>query len=135
MSIQELHEKIKGTAASFGRKDIYLALLSLVLATGSFALGRLSKTNFDGPGIVLEYRDSRLLPASAVFAPILTKTEPSGAVLDGSGVFVASVNGTKYYPTACPGANRIKPENATYFDSEAAAITAGYVRSSTCQGY
>lgn len=135
MSIQELHGKIKGTATSFDRKGLYLALLIIVLAAGSFALGRLSKTDFDGPGIVLEYKDPKALPVSAVFAATQAQNEPSKTPQKASGSFVASVNGTKYYPVACPGANRIKPENATYFDSEAAAISAGYERSSTCNGY
>jgi hypothetical protein len=46
--------------------------------------------------------------------------------------FVASVNGKKYYPIGCGGANRIKEENRTYFTTEQEAVAKGYERASQC---
>ncbi len=47
--------------------------------------------------------------------------------------FVASKNGTKYYPADCGSVNRIKDENKVYFNSTSAAETAGYSLSATCK--
>lgn len=51
--------------------------------------------------------------------------------LERSGKFVASSSGTKYHPVeGCSFADRIKPENKIYFDSEEQAKAAGYEPSS-----
>lgn len=47
-------------------------------------------------------------------------------------LFVASKNGTKYYPSNCKSANRIKEENRVYFKTEQEAQSSGYERTSTC---
>lgn len=47
--------------------------------------------------------------------------------------FVASKNGSKYYPINCKGANRINPENMIYFDSENEAIMSGFELSNLCK--
>lgn len=48
------------------------------------------------------------------------------------GLFVGSINGTKYYPKGCSSANRIKEANQTWFTSEEQAQMAGYERTSQC---
>jgi hypothetical protein len=47
-------------------------------------------------------------------------------------LFVASKNGTKYYPPGCKAANRIKEENKVFFKSEAEVIKAGFSRTVSC---
>lgn len=46
--------------------------------------------------------------------------------------FVASKNGTKYYPKGCSGIDRINVENRVYFATEQQAQEKGYTRTSTC---
>jgi len=47
--------------------------------------------------------------------------------------FVASKNGTKYYPLDCGGAKRIKEENKIWFASKEEAEKLGYLLSLTCK--
>lgn len=47
--------------------------------------------------------------------------------------FVASKNGTKFYPIDCKSANSIKPENRIYFASALEAGKAGFERTSQCK--
>jgi DNA/RNA endonuclease YhcR with UshA esterase domain len=49
------------------------------------------------------------------------------------GSFVASKNGSKYFPSTCGSAKTIKEENLIYFTSEEEAQKAGYERTSTCK--
>jgi DNA/RNA endonuclease YhcR with UshA esterase domain len=50
-----------------------------------------------------------------------------------SGSFVASKNGSKYFPSTCGSAKTIKEENLIYFATEAEAQQAGYERTTTCK--
>ncbi len=56
-------------------------------------------------------------------------------LLDGrvEGDFVASKNGTVYYPKACKSASRIKEENRLFFASALEAEGAGFRRSAQCK--
>lgn len=59
---------------------------------------------------------------------------PSENVLQGSGKYVASQSGTKYYPASgCGAVNRIKPENRVYFETAEVAESRGYERYSGCK--
>lgn len=60
-------------------------------------------------------------PATAGAAT--TRSTDEGGAL---GVFVASVNGKKYYRPSCKEVNRIKEENRIWFDSEEEARESGY---------
>ncbi|KKU53151.1 MAG: hypothetical protein A3F26_02390 [Candidatus Ryanbacteria bacterium RIFCSPHIGHO2_12_FULL_47_12b] len=46
--------------------------------------------------------------------------------------FIASRNGSKYYPAGCASINRIKTENKIYFNDEASAQKAGFEPSTQC---
>lgn len=46
--------------------------------------------------------------------------------------FVASRNGTKFYPAGCKSANRIKTENRVYFSNKEEAIKAGLEEATSC---
>ncbi len=47
--------------------------------------------------------------------------------------FVASKNGTKYYPAGCSGVSRIKVANRVWFASAVDAQAAGYTLASGCK--
>jgi hypothetical protein len=47
--------------------------------------------------------------------------------------FVASKNGSKYYPAACSGVNRISEKNKIWFASEETAQLAGFSRAANCK--
>jgi hypothetical protein len=49
-----------------------------------------------------------------------------------SGKYIASKSGKKYYPVGCKSANRIKPENRVFFESQEEALRLGLELSSTC---
>lgn len=48
------------------------------------------------------------------------------------GNYVASRNGTKFYPIDCNSARRIGEENRVYFTSEQQAVSLGFGMSSDC---
>ena len=48
------------------------------------------------------------------------------------GQYVASKNGSKYYPVNCKSASRIKPENQIFFTTPSDAEQAGYSFSDQC---
>ena len=49
-----------------------------------------------------------------------------------SNLFVASKNGSKYYPSDCTTARRIKEENKIFFKSAEEATKAGFSRAASC---
>ena len=61
----------------------------------------------------------------------VTPFEGRGGYPKASG-FIASKNGTKYYPIDCASANRIKPENRLYFALAIDAQKAGYEPAVSC---
>jgi len=46
--------------------------------------------------------------------------------------FMASKNGSKYYPIGCKAGERIKPENRIFFANREGAEAAGYTRAVNC---
>lgn len=46
--------------------------------------------------------------------------------------FVASKNGSRFYPVDCKSASRIKPENKIYFNTASDAQNAGFTLASSC---
>ncbi len=50
-----------------------------------------------------------------------------------SGNFMASINGTAYYPKGCPSANRIKEENIIWFSTKEEAEMQGYKPAQNCE--
>ena len=106
------------------REEIYVAFLLVIVAFTSFYFGRLSVINEvkADRGEVKIVSDSSLLKEIGNIDDI---------VIDGN--FVASINGTKYYPKECTASNRIKEENKVYFNTEKEAISQGYERTSQCK--
>ena len=114
MTIANAREKCKSALAKVPRDLLVLAVLILA-SSASFGLGFLA-----GQG-------------SGEAAPIsITQTPLPNTPADTSGQFVASKNGTKYYPPGCAGASRISDANKVSFASAAEAEALGYQLASGC---
>ncbi|OGZ29634.1 MAG: hypothetical protein A2931_03065 [Candidatus Niyogibacteria bacterium RIFCSPLOWO2_01_FULL_45_48] len=112
-----LSEKFNGVKSYFkeNQSDFFIALSFLMIALIGFGLGRLSY-------LVDQKR------------PITIEEVNLGAVLASEALFVASKNGTAYYPPSCAGAGRIKEENKIWFSSQKEAESLGYKPASNCPG-
>lgn len=99
-------------------KNSLLLILIIVLSNfGSFGLGRLSV-----------FEDKKQQEDVKIIVPKLSNLD----IDETKFAFVASKNGTKYYPINCKSASRIKTENKIYFLTEDEAKDSGLERSSTC---
>lgn len=141
MSIQEFTASIKGW---FYEKDGALVLIIIVVAVGSFWLGRVSVTDFGisgsaTTGVVL------LTDKEAAESVPVNETSPSEQNVSSTTVpvsqpmnieknYVASKKGTKYHLPWCSGAQAIKEENKIWFTSKADAEAAGYTPAANCKG-
>jgi Tfp pilus assembly protein PilW len=61
-----------------------------------------------------------------------TNTSEQARPGEGEQKYVASKNGTKYYPVHCKSANRINEENKVYFSTPKEAELEGLTAASTC---
>lgn len=133
-------------------KDALLLGVALLACLASFGFGYLEgrdeahgETGAQGGAISIELapsaaqtanlaqdpRESREQPAPPASAAMQVIAAPAG---QGSGVYVASKNGTKYYLPTCSGAKRISDKNKVWFDTAAAATAAGYGPAANCKG-
>jgi len=156
MRLTDTPQKIKDFLVSSGDlpKDIFVFLSILLVATGAFLVGRMSREEearkgelkiiapqeltsgianaFDAPPIktqkgtnLPEGGNVEQLPRSPAPSPI------SGAV---SGAYVGSINGSVYHLPSCPGAKHIKDENKIWFTTKTEAEAAGYKPAGNCKG-
>lgn len=129
-SIQDLVEKIKGKALEHRPNlrtipdDIFLGLIIILVAFGSFGLGRLSKIE----GSKTPVRFENMPEATA------EKVRPFPGTSEAGTQLVASKNGTKYYYSWCSGVGKISPANLVHFASKEEAEARGYTASATCKG-
>lgn len=127
MSITDKLNKIKDKT-SFDRTTILYLLIMLLVALGSFFLGRFSRElNL----MSIEEIGKNNQPAQTISSDQIKVGENSEIVTQKN--YVASKNGKNYYPVNCKGANRIKQENMIWFGSEEEAEASGYTFSSTCK--
>jgi hypothetical protein len=125
----------------------FLAILVILVALASFALGRHSTMPV---GSLWGQAAGKGAPAAVSMA--YTEVSPKAeevrivdanprvaiprepeAMPTASGPFVASKSGTKYHHESCGGAKQIKPENKLYFSTEAEARAAGYTPAANCK--
>lgn len=141
--------KIKRSIKEHQGKDILTIIIVILVAFGSFGLGRLSKNNSNS-GIKIEYPDQSASAVSSIepstYSSNLTQ-EPQNQAINTLGqgkattqasaatgkVFFASKIGNKYYTIGCSGGKTLKPENKIYFTTEQEAIRAGYTKSASCK--
>jgi hypothetical protein len=121
------------------RSFIVFGAILILVAVGSFGLGRLSsyeiqkkptKIYMTDPAVPLQ--DS-VLGVSSDDSAFLQK-DLSEAPLSQSGEVVASKNSDKYHYPWCSGAKRISEENKMTFSSIEEAKKAGYKPASNCKG-
>ena len=141
-TIQDLIEKIKGVVSRFrfGSRtlpilpnEVFLGVIVILVAFGSFGLGRLSRIEGartpirieNAPKVTGETFSQNVTVADAglIFSPESNRSQ-----------LVGSKNGKKYYYVWCSGVSRIAEGNRIYFASQAEAEARGYTPSSTCKG-
>jgi hypothetical protein len=144
MSIHTLSEKIKSKAGE--RKVFLVTLLALVLcSTVSFWLGYSAKREIaHASPVVIQCPVAAYMPKNTAIAgqggsngvPALSASAITASTTatqkKSSGAFVASKNGTKYYPLNCSGVKRIKEENKVFFTTAKEAESAGYGPAANC---
>lgn len=126
-SIQEVYVKIKGRR----EQVLLLAVVSvslIIIAIIGFILGRVSVTNENKNSIYIEYPPLVNQYTREVTTGLNEGIKPQNSVQP----YVASVNGSKYYPLDCVGVARIKDENKIYFITVEEAQNAGYEASANC---
>lgn len=99
------------------KKSFLLILIIVLTATASFGLGRLS--------IKEKYREENV---ATIIVPKLDELKIDKSLYK----FVASKNGTKYYPINCKSVSRIKEENKIYFESAEEAEKGGLELTTSC---
>lgn len=122
-------EKIKGLVQMHGT-DAFLVAVVLLTGFLGFGLGKLSAIERTKSPVV--FYETETATSSTVADRDVSTTEQEQKVTKVGNV-VASKNGTKYYPSGCSGASRISEKNKISFNSEAAAIAAGYTKATTCK--
>ncbi|MCK9344808.1 MAG: hypothetical protein M0P64_01625 [Candidatus Pacebacteria bacterium] len=140
-SIQRLAEKIKGFKHFEAQNlkiipdDLFLGLIIVLVAFGSFGLGRLSK--IEGSRAPVRFENVPEITAEtfpqAKGSAAQNQASVIGATADKEDL-VASKNGTKYYYPWCSGVKNISPANLTHFASKSEAEARGYTASATCKG-
>lgn len=133
MSIHTLFDKIKGRAGDHREKLIYMGVLTIVAAS-SFYLGYVARAEGRPEPLVAISAPAEAYMDSVALSEPTPKPSGQGTATNVAGMpYVASKNGTKYYPVACAGAKRIKEENKIGFASEAAAVGAGLALAAGCK--
>jgi hypothetical protein len=118
--------KIKSFMRTREFKDGYIIFLIIISGFIGFLLGRISTKSPINPLVTIK----ESIPRDNVLGAI--KLAKEGPTVEQK-PFLASKNGTKYYPINCSSANRILEENRIWFDKEEDAITQGYEKSTTCK--
>lgn len=120
----------------------YIAILLVVVAVGSFGLGRLSlntQVQDQSATVTLSTPPSTLKASSTDKALVATTSSSQPAplapsdVVDAAKNFVASKSGTKYHKITCAGAKQIKDTNKLFFATEEEAKASGYTRAANCK--
>ncbi len=134
-SIQDFAKKIKGMTSEYRPNlraipdDLFLGLIIILVAFGSFGLGRLSKIEGSKTPVrfenITEVAIEKVKPFSDQQASVVGTTNNQ---------LVGSKNGKKYYYTWCSGVGKISPSNLIYFSSKEEAEARGYTPSATCKG-
>lgn len=108
MSIQEVRDKIKVLYENkHFQENVLLVLVITVVGSSCFLFGRLSNTaSLTTKSVVITGQVETFTDS---IAPNVTPATI------GQGEYVASRNGTKYYPPNCGSAKRINEENKVWF--------------------
>lgn len=130
-----LSESIKLCKRAFAKaveskRELYLAIVIVLVSVISFGLGRLSKIREEKTPITIENFASDITSTSSVAKLDATKAVAKKSEM----IFVASKNGKKYYYAWCESAKIIKEQNRVWFSSKEEVEKAGYSPASNCKG-
>lgn len=109
------------------QKDIFLAFCIALIALIGYNLGKINALQKTPINITDGEADVYTAVGDKDTAEDPAKPK---AVIDRR--VVVSKNSDKYHFTWCSGAKRIKEENKLWFENEAAAQAAGYVKAGNC---
>ncbi len=117
--------------------DLFLGLIIVLVAFGSFGLGRLSK--IEDAKTLIQIENVLEITTETLTKPIKTgegqiATPPPAMSSTSESTLVGSKTGKKYHYTWCSGAQRIAEANRVYFSSKADAETRGYTPAANCKG-
>lgn len=140
-------EKSKSfTRRVFESRELFPALLVIVVGSVSFGLGRLSVAPTDTASHTqltsvaqgsTEARTAEPIEEDTATALLGMSEEEATAVSatsSGEKKYVASKNSDKYHLPWCSGAARIAEENKIWFGSKEEAAAAGYTPAANCKG-
>ncbi len=143
LSISAFVKKIKGLVTLRPTlrplsDDLFLGLIIVLVALGSFGLGRLSKIEGSKTPIQIENapditEETFVSGATAKSNSTQVATPPMLTEIK-SEQLVGSKNGTKYHYAWCSGAQRIAEANRIYFTSKTDAEARGYTPAANCKG-
>ena len=143
-SIKDLAEKIKGlinfkplVSSSFKQAipdDLFFGFIIILVALGSFGLGRLSKIEDSRVPIRIENEPEITADAFSSASNNKEGIADENIVTSNTSQLVGSKNGTKYHYTWCASAQRITEANRRYFSSVQDAEAQGYTPASNCKG-
>ncbi len=135
----KLIEKIKIYFKSDSGHDVAIVTFMIIVGMVSFYLGRLSINTSANTTAVADAKENLISEKNISQLKNTTSVQKSSTstlpLTQKEGRYVASVNGTKYYPLDCSSVSRIKEENKVFFNSQSEAETAGYSKSTTCSNY
>lgn len=140
-SIRDIQEKIKGVVGFRHTNlhalpdDLFLGLIIILIAFGSFGLGRLSK--IEGSKTPIQIENAPEVNAETFAGNIKADNINASQTLntnDQKAELVGSKSGTKYHYTWCAGAQKIAETNRIYFASKTDAEARGYTPASNCKG-
>ena len=126
---KQITTKTKGA-----EKDLFLAMIIILVAVSSFGLGRLSKLREGKEPIMIKNASDSLLGAESggISGMFSADNKTASAINATDKLFMASKSGTKYYYPWC--GNNIKEENKVWFTTAEEARKAGYEPAKNCKG-
>lgn len=140
-SIKDLTKKIKGFRDEHRPEirplpnDIFLAIVIILVAFGSFGLGRLSKIESARTPVRIENAPEASADLIQNNAPGASKAvQVSNQASSEGATLVGSKSGSKYHYAWCAGAQRIAEANRIYFTTTEEARAKGYTPASNCPG-
>lgn len=131
-SIPEIIDKIKSFSSKKQGKDALSILIIILVAMGSFGLGRYSKSDNENNNISIVGALELKTPENTVKSIQNVSQVSNNINTYEKGNYLASSRGKKYYPVDCPAANNIKVENRIYFVTANEAENKGYTLSTSC---
>ena len=135
-TILDTDGKIKPTGMRriLENRDLFPAVLIVVVGVVSFGLGRLDRPAADVAVPFGSMRPTVPLPKSPVVESMEQGDESGQKTVTAPGSYVASKNSNKYHYPWCSGAQRISDANKIYFSSVEEARKSGYIPAANCKG-